>query len=169
LNSRVQLLTLIRFGDSDVYILFVSRSSFNKQNVTAHALYQERCRQAAEQMRTTIKTLIIVFGILGQSCSRTDEQFEKLLKSPEKYHRQEIEIRGIIHKRFEDTAIYLTEGSPREDAVWIEYTKLIMSPETFDKLDGRKVRVKGIFDVEDKGHLDQYVGALKLAIMEIDE
>jgi hypothetical protein len=117
----------------------------------------------------TIRTLIIVFGILGQSCSRTDEQFEKLLKSPEKYHRQEIEIRGIIHKRFEDTAIYLKESSQKEDTVWIEYIKLNMSSETFDNLDGRRVRVKGIFDIKDKGHLDQYAGALKLAIMEIDE
>jgi hypothetical protein len=117
----------------------------------------------------TIKILLIAIVILGQSCARKNEHFEKLLKSPEKYHGQAIEISGTVHKRFEDTAIYLTESSPMGDAVWIEFTQLVVSPETLDKLDGKKVSVKGIFDIQDKGHLDQYAGSLKLAIMQIDE
>jgi len=118
-------------------------------------------------MRTLI-ILFLVIGLLEQSCSGTDKQFEKLLETPGKYHGQEIEIVGIIHDRFEDNAIYLTENSSTDKAVWIEYSGLFMSLNTFEGLNGRKIKVRGEFDSDDKGHLDQYAGTLKEAII-IDE
>lgn len=108
--------------------------------------------------------------MLGQSCSKTDHEFEKILKSPEKYHGQEIKINGIFHKRFEDAAIYLKEDSPMTHAICIEYVKVLTAPETFaglDKIDGQKVKIKGRFDKKDKGHLGQYAGTVRYAIIEI--
>jgi hypothetical protein len=128
------------------------------------------CGQATEKMRTTLKISILIFGLLGQSCSKPDSRFEDLLKSPEKYHGQWVDIKGIMHKRSEDKAIYLTASSPATEAIWIEYTKLEMTVEDFDNLDGKKVRVRGTFDKEDKGRLGQYAGSLKkMVIMEIAE
>src|SRR5688500_4180455 len=119
---------------------------------------------------TTRIILVITVCILGQSCSRTDEHFEKLLKSPEKYHRQEIEITGTFHQRSEDAAIYLRGNSPVTYAVCIEYVKVLTAPETFDgldKIDGQKVKIKGKFDKDDKGHLGGYAGTVEYAIIEI--
>ena len=119
-------------------------------------------------MRTLI-ILLLAIGLLGQSCSGIDEQFEKLLNSPDEYHGQEIEITGIIHERFEDNAIYLTEDSSKDKSVWIEYNQLFMSLNTFIGLDGQRVNVKGEFDKDDKGHLGQYSGTLKETVILIDE
>ena len=124
--------------------------------------------QAAKKMRT-IKTLILAFGFLGQSCSGTDAQFEKLLKSPDEYHGQEIEITGIIHERFEDNAIYLARNSSMDQAVWIEYSEIFMLLNTFEGLDGQRIKVKGEFDKDGKGHLGQYAGTLRETIIIIDD
>ena len=35
-----------------------------------------------------LKTFIITLVFFGQSCSGADEQFEKIVKSPEKFHDQ---------------------------------------------------------------------------------
>jgi hypothetical protein len=93
-----------------------------------------------------------------------------LLKSPEKYHGQEIKITGTFYKRSEDAAIYLTENSTVANAVCIEYVKVLTAPETFDgldKIDGQKIKIKGKFDRNDRGHLGQYAGTVKYAIIEI--
>jgi hypothetical protein len=116
-----------------------------------------------------IKTLILVYGFLGQSCSRSDVQFENLLKSPGDYHGQEIEIVGIIHERFEDNAIYLSRNSSRNNAIWIEYSEIFMLLNTFEGLDGQRIKVKGEFDKDGKGHLGQYAGTLRETIIVIDE
>jgi hypothetical protein len=115
-----------------------------------------------------IKTLVILFGLLGQSC-RSDGQFENLLKTPDDYHGKEITITGIIHERFEDNAIYLARNSSRDKAVWIEYSEVFMLLNTFEGLDGQRIKVKGEFDRNGKGHLGQYAGTLKEAIIIIDE
>ena len=53
--------------------------------------------------------MAIAFGLLGQACSRTDNQFETVLKNPDQFQGQEIEITGVFHHQFEDVAIYLTK------------------------------------------------------------
>jgi hypothetical protein len=119
-----------------------------------------------KKMRT-IKTLILAIGFLGQSCSGTDAQFEKILRSPDE--GQVIEITGTIHERFEDNAIYLTGNSSMDKAIWIEYSELFMLRNTFEGLDGQRIKVKGEFDKTGKGHLGQYAGTLRETIIIIDE
>jgi hypothetical protein len=99
----------------------------------------------------------------------TDKQFENILKSPEKYHGQEVEIAGVFHERFEDHAIYLTKNSSPDKAIWVNFSETLMSPNTFSGLDGQKVSITGTFDKTDKGHLVQYAGSLNEArILKID-
>lgn len=117
----------------------------------------------------TIKTLIFGLCFLGQSCSGTDKQFEKVLRSPDKYHGHVIEVTGIIHERFEDNAIYLTHNSSMDKALWIEYSELFMLLNTFEGLDGQRIKVKGEFDKNGKGHLGQYAGTLRGTTIIIDE
>lgn len=124
--------------------------------------------QAARVNMKTLRILIISCFLLGQSCTETDDQFEQLLQSPDKFQGQEIEITGIIHERFEDNAIYLTKNSSMDKAVWIEYSKLFMSLNTFIGLDGQKIKVKGEFDKDDKGHLGQYAGTLKETVIIVE-
>lgn len=125
--------------------------------------------QAARTNMKTLRILITICFLLGQSCTETDDQFEQLLQSPDKFQGREVEIIGVIHERFEDNAIYLTKNSSPDKAVWIEYSKLFMSLNTFTGLDGQKIKVKGEFDKDDRGHLGQYAGTLKEAVIIVEE
>jgi len=104
--------------------------------------------------------------LLEQGCSRTDEQFETVLKSPDQFQGQEIEISGIFHHRFEDVAIYLTNEGETEKALWINYSEMLELPKSLDGLDGERIRIKGKFNKTDKGHLGQYAGSLDDAKIE---
>ena len=68
---------------------------------------------------------------------------------------KEIEVTGIYHEQFEDVAIYLSRASDREEAMWVDL------PKSHDKLDGKRIRMRGKFDINSKGHLGQYIGTLK--------
>ena len=106
-----------------------------------------------------LKKILIGLILLGQGCS-ADEKFEEVLKSPDKFHDQEVEVVGVFHARFEDYAIYVTRYSDRDKAIWINFSKAFMSRNTFIGLDGQKIRLTGIFNKNDKGHLSQYAGSL---------
>lgn len=127
-------------------------------------IYGALCASRKDKMKI-LRVIITTFFLLGQSCTQIDNQFEQLLKSPDKFQGQEIEITGIIHERFEDNAIYLTKNSSTDKAVWIEYSKLFMRLNTFQGLDGQKIKVKGQFDQDDKGHLGQYAGTLRETVI----
>lgn len=100
------------------------------------------------------------------SCSHN--QFEKVLRSPEQFHGEKIEITGVFHERFEDNAIYLNTSVNKDQAIWVNFSDLFMLINTFYGLDGSKIRVTGIFNKDDKGHLGQYAGSLDEAIIITD-
>ncbi|MBS1505452.1 MAG: hypothetical protein JSS79_02290 [Bacteroidetes bacterium] len=112
--------------------------------------------------------LIIAFFFFGQSCARTDDQFERLLQSPDEFQGKEVEITGIIHERFGDSALYLTTNSSKHKAVWIKYSKLFMTLNTFRGLDGQRIKIKGEFDEDHKGHLGKYAGTLKETVIIVE-
>ena len=113
--------------------------------------------------------LIFLLTLVGQSCSETDNQFEKILKSPDMFHGQEIIITGIFHEQFEDNAIYLTETNDKSEAIWVDFSKMFMLLNTFTKLDRQKIKIIGTFDKNDKGHLGQYAGSIKEAKIIIED
>ena len=106
-----------------------------------------------------LKTIVIAIILIGQSCSGTDK-FKTVLKSPDKFHDQEVEVTGIFHDQFEDHAIYLTTDSEKDKAIWVNFSQLFLSLNSFSGLGGQKLRVIGTFNINDKGHLGQYAGSL---------
>jgi len=111
--------------------------------------------------------IIIALVSLEQSCSssKTDNQFESVLNSPDKFVEQEIEIMGIIHLKPEDNAIYLKADSDKSKALWVVYSDMFKLLNTFDRLDGQKVKLRGTFDKTDKGQSGLFAGSLKNAVI----
>jgi len=95
--------------------------------------------------------------LFGQSCSSEDANFVQIINSPEKFDEKEIEISGVYHARFEDVAIYLNSDSDTEKAMWVELDG------SNEELDGKRIKLKGKFDINDKGHLGQYMGTIRAA------
>ncbi|MCA4898985.1 MAG: hypothetical protein ACK514_11795 [Bacteroidota bacterium] len=111
----------------------------------------------------------LCFFLLVYGCSSVDKNFENLLKSPDKFHGQEIEITGIYREKFEDLAVYFNGSSDKDKAIWLNFSKLFLSLNTFNGFDGAMVKVKGTFNKNDKGHLGQYAGSLDDAWVLFDE
>ena len=105
----------------------------------------------------TVKGLIIGIILFGQSCSIGDTNFVQIINTPDKFDGKEIEISGIYHEQFEDVAIYLNNNNNREKAIWVDLEN------SHQDLDGQRIRLKGTFDMSDKGHLGQYIGTIKKA------
>ncbi|MGF1636847.1 MAG: hypothetical protein ACFCUU_07215 [Cyclobacteriaceae bacterium] len=105
----------------------------------------------------TLRGLIIGLVLVGQNCTPTDNNFNKVLNSPDNFHGKEIEMSGIMHEQFEDVAIYSTNDKNKEKALWVDFKKGEYG------LDGKRVKLKGEFDKKDKGHLGQYFGVIKSA------
>lgn len=84
-----------------------------------------------------------------------DGNFLQIIKSPETFDGKEIEVTGIYHEQFEDVAIYLSRASNTEEAMWVD------PPTSHDGLNGKRIKMRGEFDMNSKGHLGQYIGTLK--------
>jgi hypothetical protein len=109
------------------------------------------------------KRFMVMLLLLAQGCISGDENFRDVLSAPHKFHLQQVIITGIFHNRLEDHAIYLTNGSSKAEAVWVEFSEFFLNSSKFDNLDGKTVRLTGIFMEYNKGHLDQYAGSLEEA------
>src|SRR5258706_320561 len=112
-----------------------------------------------------LKIFIIMLVLLGQSCSGTDGQFKNIVNSPDKFHDQEVEITGVIHGQFTDSVVYLTNGNEQSKAIRVNFSDMFMLLNTFNGLDGKKIRIKGRFNKNDKGLLGQFAGSVDKAII----
>lgn len=110
-------------------------------------------------MRRFLKILVVLV-ILAQACSRTDSQFENILYSPGKFHGQKITITGTFHYEFEDVAIYLTRYSEKEKAFWLNFSEIPGLDKTLEGFNGETIKITGIFNTKDTGHLGQYAGSV---------
>lgn len=112
------------------------------------------------------KTLIVTLVFIVQGCNGADEQFEKIINSPSEFHDQEVEVTGVIHGQFMDSLIYLTNG--RGQAIRVNFGDIFKLLNTVEGLDGKKIRVRGRFNKNNKGHLGQYAGSLDDAVFIMD-
>lgn len=102
--------------------------------------------------------------------------FGDLLSKPKVYASKTIEITGIYKSSIEVSALYYDKwGLNTEEtskALWIRFdigyplfkdnTKLnlLESYQEFEKLDGKKIKVRGKFYPDSKGHLSLYFGTI---------
>ena len=95
-----------------------------------------------------------------------------LLANPEKYDGKLVGVYGYLHKKFEDSALYLSKMDGDfligKNALWVNYGKKVgWQPNSKTEIksvkyfDCRHVLVVGQFDTQSRGHLGSYSGALK--------
>jgi hypothetical protein len=98
-----------------------------------------------------------------------------LRSSPEKFKNKIVETTGFYKSDFEKSALY--EGlisflrDDSQTAIWISFNAhllndgkgidLINSSQEFEKIKGKKLRIKGIFNPGPGGHFDRYFGSIE--------
>jgi len=95
-----------------------------------------------------------------------DKQFKAILQNPDKFDSLEVEVIGTFTYEFENVAIYLTlkdsENWLSNRAFWVneddDSDSLLIKK--FELFNHKKVRLKGRFDSNDKGHLSSYSGTI---------
>jgi hypothetical protein len=94
----------------------------------------------------------------------------RLLTRPEDYHNKFVRVEGYMHKKFENSAIYISKETAdyliNDCALWVSYgdKELALEPDTEKGVlyfDGKYVLIEGIFDREKKGHLGAYPGEIR--------
>jgi hypothetical protein len=84
-----------------------------------------------------------------------------ILESPDKFHEHEVEITGVFRQQSDERAIFLTSSSGKNEAIRLEGIFFLLN--TFYGFDGKKVKVRGIFDKTDRGAF-QYAGTLEVSM-----
>lgn len=86
-----------------------------------------------------------------------------LVNLPAKYHQSNIEVTGLFTCEFENVALYESQSSKPDKAVWVDFNKrLNISEEDLKRYDKHSVTIKGEFNSNYKGHLNRYKGLLNV-------
>lgn len=109
-----------------------------------------------------------------ESCQKVS--ISDLLTKPEEYANKIIEITGFYKSAVEESALYLNRNSlnnkETSKALWIRFDvgyplyknntdlNLLDSYKEFEKIDRKKIRVKGKFYPSSKGHLSSFFGTI---------
>ena len=85
----------------------------------------------------------------------------KLIAGSDELRGQSVRVIGYSVLRFESRALYVTEADYRnavtKNALWLQF-EIQPEPAKFDEC---YVLVEGIFDPENRGHLQLYSGAIR--------
>jgi hypothetical protein len=106
-------------------------------------------------MKLQLMGQMICLLLVVQSCSFDNLNFTRIIESPDKFDGKEIEISGIYYDQFENIAIYLNRNSGTGEAMWVDMLDARVD------LNGKRIKLKGRFNRNDKGHLRQYLGTIK--------
>jgi hypothetical protein len=136
-----------------------------------------------ERVLTTLLPLLLAFTscskhkqVFQSDCNAginyKKVSFTELIKHAEKYQHQYIEVAGKYQEGFEQSALYngkLFADHSNQNALWIDFSQdcpLLISGThiglftynngQFTQINNRPVTIRGIIDVKDKGHLNQY-------------
>lgn len=97
-----------------------------------------------------IKATPLSFELLNTVDANSDEYFE---------------IEGYLHFNFEDVALYPGKYATSEEALWLDFDSAFDATHPrLEQLNGEKVRVTGMFNKYEKGHLSGYFGGLKRVV-----
>lgn len=104
-----------------------------------------------------------------------------LIKNPNAYDSKLIEIEGFYRSEFERSALYRNRTNEEEGrALWLDFDgidslievnshiNLIETPAEFEKINQRRIRVRGTFNMKLTGHLGLYFGGIEnICLLEI--
>ncbi len=97
-----------------------------------------------------------------------DVSLIQLIANPAVYHGKLVTVRGFLHNKFEDSALYLSKEAGdyliMRNAVWVNYSqkRLKYAGRVIDhvSLDGKFVVLQGTFDKIGHGHMGLFSGEL---------
>ncbi len=99
----------------------------------------------------------------------TAVSFEQLLKDPNQFDKKKIELVGIFHYGMEEAG--LTNKKNPKNRIWIEFDyakkmidkngKSLFKDEKLLRYSGKEVKLKGVFNKENTGHLGIYFAAIE--------
>ncbi len=120
---------------------------------------------AQNSIRDTINT---------EDARYSDISIIQLIVNPVKYDGKKISVSGYMHIKFEDCAIYLTKTDADylngANGLWISFSKNIeklsinsgykKSDVPISYFDCKFVRITGIFNMNERGHMGMFAGAI---------
>jgi hypothetical protein len=120
------------------------------------------------QLRLASHAFVFVLFLSTVGCQHGLElgpkriDLQAILASTENYAGKTIETEGFLDLSHEGYALYLTAEDLRaekfEKSAWLELNESIIRPTT---LHGKRVKVTGKVNIENKGHLDMWPVALE--------
>lgn len=97
---------------------------------------------------------------------------EKVIENPSLYNNIKIEIEGYFYFRMEDSSISNKQKSLEKDRIWVDFNffkdlknernKLLFKNENLMNYVGKKIKLRGVYDIEYNGHLASYKGSIKV-------
>ena len=131
-----------------------------------------------------------IFIITGFSCSNESRvkniytcpcdsglvakiQYKGLYLGAKKYDSKLVEIEGYYIAQFEQSALFRSNNRNNKSAIWIDFNTgdslkdsksgayLFSSSEETNKINGKRIKIRGVFDFNLHGHLDEYFGEIK--------
>lgn len=125
---------------------------------------------AAVLIAASTLVLAIMTSVRARVSRATPVSLVALLANPGKYHGKVVQVSGYLHKKFEDSALYLSKSDGdyllTRNALWVRYSKgvrwsALHKVATTQHFDCKYVLVEGIVDGRDHGHKGLFLGAIK--------
>ena len=98
------------------------------------------------------------------------ESISNIMKNPYKYDDKTVELQGYFYHGLEYTSIAEKKYSNPSESIWISFNfkiKLLndkgdnlLEESRLENISGKKIKIKGTFNVDKKGHLGIYAGSL---------
>ena len=96
----------------------------------------------------------------------------KVMQNPNLYNNKKIEIEGFFYFGFEDVSISETIKSSQKERIWIKFNyfnkgfkdnkgNFLFENDKMKSYLGKKIKIKGVYDSKNNGHLGLYKGTIK--------
>ncbi len=101
---------------------------------------------------------------LDTTIEATKISISELSGNYKKYQGKYIETTGRFHQAFEEFAIYTNKNllTGASKGFWLHTdSDLHIDDTSFDKMNGKRVTIKGLIDTSGKGHLGYYLATIR--------
>lgn len=131
-----------------------------------------------------MKFKILIICILIYSCNKHKKSIdnenifynkvslEKVIENPSKYDNKKIEIEGYYSYSMEDSSLSSKNKSPLKNSIWVDFNffkdlknqknKFLFKNDNLLSFKNERVKIRGLFSSEYKGHMAWYKGSIKV-------